>query len=184
MRTRLPVLVLVMAVLAIAGCGSSSKTGSSASSTSAGSTSPATTASSTTTPASTTASAGPPLSKSQLVARADAICKQLNAGLDSEKNKVRTQQDIIRVVALRVGLEQTALTELSKLTPSASMAQDYQQLLKTRQTLIEDTKKLGEDAAANNSKAETPVYVSSAALIRQMAKTAKHDGLTYCGALG
>jgi hypothetical protein len=180
MRTRLPALVLVAAVLAIAGCGGSSKTSSSSSSTNT--TSAGTTATSATTAAVTTSS-GPPLSKSQLVARAGAICKRVAAELNAAPSKLRSEQDVVHIAALRVGIEQKALTELSKLTPPASMKQGYQQLLTDRQTLIEDTKKIGEYSVANNGKAAQPLYVTSAGVLRQMEATAQRNHFKYCGKL-
>jgi hypothetical protein len=184
MRVRLSVLVPIVAVLAVTGCGSSSKAGSSASSTNAESTSAGTTATASTTPVSTTGGSGPPLSRSELVARADAICKPLNTELVSSKYKVKTLQDIARIAPQRAAAEQTALSVLSKLTPPSSMAQDYQKMLVARQTVIEDIRKLGEDAAANNMKAATPLYTSSATVIRHMGATATRNGFKYCGELG
>jgi len=193
MRTRLPVpvLVLVAATLAVAGCGGgSSKTMSgSANSTDTNSAATATTAPTTTTTSSTrTAStgsgSGKPLSRVVLIVRADAICKRLNAELDRTKNNISSQQDIVRIAPRRAAVEQTALTELGGLTPPNSMAADYQQMLATRQTLIEDIKKLGEDAATNNSGAESAVYSASTPLVHQMAAMALRDGFKYCGELG
>ncbi len=185
MRIRLPLFVLIVGVLALAGCGGSSKTGSSStsavntetSSTSSGSG----TATTSTTPVKV--ASGTPLSKSRLVAGADAICKRLSLELDAS-NKLRTQQDVIRAVQHRTAIEKAALVELSKLVPPTSLAKDYQKLLSARQTVIEDIKKLGEDVEAKNSSAEGPVYVSSGIVLRQMAATAKHSGFKYCGQLG
>jgi hypothetical protein len=184
MGIRVTTLILVAAVLAIAGCGGSSKNTTSNTSTRAGSTGTVSTSSSTTGAVSTTADTSKALSNARLVAQADAICKRLNTKLDNGNDNASTQQDIVRIAPQRAATEQTALNELSKLTPPASMADDYQQMLADRQTVIEDIKKLGDDAAANDSSAEIPVYKSSSAVTEQLATTAKRSGFRYCGEVG
>jgi hypothetical protein len=178
MRTRLPVFVLIAVTLAAGGCGGSKGGSSTASSTtvSGAGTSASSQVSSTAT------GSGKPLSAAQLVAKADAICAQLNTELD--RDHIRRQQDIARIVPHRVAAEQAALTALSILTPPASMAHDYRQMLATRRTLIEDTTKLGQAAAADGTNADTSLYASSTALVRQMATTAQRDGFKSCGKLG
>ena len=184
MHTRLPVLVLVVTVLSIAGCGGSGKASSnSVSSTDAGSTSAGATSASTTTPGTTAIASGTPLSRSRLIAKADAICQRLSAELSASPT-ISTKQELIAAASRRTALEQAALAELSKLTPPGSMAHDYQQLLAGRQTVIEDLKKLGEDTATGNTRAEDAVYASSASVIRQMAATAQRNGFKYCAKLG
>jgi hypothetical protein len=177
MHIRLPVFVLVAIALWTAGCGSSKTGSSSATSTAAQSTNASTSAATST----SVADSGV---RSQLIARADAICKQLNTTLRASKTIVSTRQQIVSVSARRVAIEQAALARLRKLTPPASMAQDYQGLLNARQTVVEDIKKLGEAAAAHNNTAQRPIYASSAIVTRQMAVTAKRDGFKYCGELG
>jgi hypothetical protein len=182
MRMWLSALILVAATLATTGCGGSKNESTATSSTAVSSiaTTSVTNASSPT--GSTGNGSGKPLSASQLVVKADAICAQLNIELN--KDRVRTEQDIVRVVPHRVTIEQAALAELSKLRPPISLARDYQQMLATRRTLIEDTSRLGSDAAAKDSQAVQVAFSSGTALIRQMAVTARRDGFKYCGQLG
>jgi hypothetical protein len=179
-------------MLLTAGCGGSSKAGTTnVASTNPGSTSTVSTnTGSTSTTASTTASttgsnsggSGKALTASQLVAKADAICGRANSELEvAEKNKVRTQQDVVRVAPERAGIERTAVTELSKLTPPASMSQDWNQIIAARKTLIEELTKLGEDAAAGNTKAEESLFTSSATVQRQLAAAAQRSGFKHCG---
>jgi hypothetical protein len=184
MRTRLPLPLSLLATIAfaVAGCGSGS---SQTASTSPGSTNPGTTSVSTTNTTATVAVAsGTPLSRTQIISRADAICRRLNAELDTAKSKISTQADIVHIAPQRAALEQSTLVLLSKLTPPASMAHDYQQILTDRQVLIEDLTKLGQDAAANNLSAEQPVFSSSAAVVSQLAVTGQRDGFKYCKQVG
>ena len=186
MSARLSLLVIVTGALAIAGCGgggvASKNVSSGAGSTVAADSSVATT--DTTSVSTTESSSTSPLSRSQLVARADTICRRLNAELGSAKYYIRTQQDVIRVAPLRAATETGALTELEKLTPPASVASAYQRMLVARHTLIEDIVKLGQDAAIRDKEAEMPLFASSAAVVRQMGLAARDSGFKYCSQLG
>jgi hypothetical protein len=177
MRTRVPALMLVAAMLSASGCGGS-KSGSGATTSSVAA--PSTTATGQTT--SSSVASGKPLSASELVAKADAICAQLNRELG--KDNIRSREDVLRVVPHRVAIEQAALTELSKLTPPAVIASGYRQILAARRTLIEETTKLGEYTQANNNRAMVPVYKSSVAVARRMALAAHHAGFKDCGRFG
>jgi hypothetical protein len=182
MRVWLSVLMLVAVTLSATGCGGSKGGTNTATSSAAASvaTTPITSASSQT--GATGNGSGKPLSASQLVARADAICARLNTKLG--RDVVHNQPEVARVAPHRAAIEQAALTELSRLLPPASMATDYQQMLAVRHTLIEDTIKLGIDAKAGYAQAERPVYSSSTALVGQMAATAQRNGFKHCGQLG
>ncbi|HEY5194245.1 MAG TPA: hypothetical protein VIJ39_10295 [Solirubrobacteraceae bacterium] len=180
--------MLVAVALAIAGCGGSGKTGSTdTSSTNAGST--GVTTATTTTGASSSPStvhlgSGPPLAASQLVAKADSICARLNTELAAAKDVVQNQEDVVRVAAQRGALEQRAIAELSKLTPPSSIAKDYEQIVTARQALLEQTKKLGEEAAAGNVSAEAPVSAATTSVVREMGEAAQRSGFGACGTLG
>ena len=137
----------------------------------------------TTTGSSSTGSGGV-LPASRFAVKADAVCSRLNADLIAAKDIIRTSQDIVRIAPQRAAAEQTALTELSKLKPPASMAQGYQQMLAARQALIEDTIRLGDYAATNNTKAGPPLFEASERVVRQMGAAARRIGLEDCGRIG
>ena len=180
MRTRLPVLMLIAAV-SLAGCGGSSKSSSSSSPATTTAASTETTAATTTSTATIAKGTGPPLSKSALASRANAICRQLNTYLNKPG---ANGSNITHIAAERGAAEQAALTKLSKLTPPASMAGDYEQMLKARQMVIEDLKKIGENATTGKTAADASVYASSALVLRQLAPNAQRNGFTYCGQIG
>lgn len=185
MRTRLSTLVLIATVLTVTGCGGgSSSTGSStASATGTGSTSTATTGASSTSP-STTAATGKALSAPRLVAQADAICGKLNQELAAAKDEYGTQAQAARVAAQRAGVEQTALNELSKLTPPTAIADDWQQMIADRRALIEDLNKASADATAKDLKAENAVLLVGTGLGPKMLAAADRGGFKGCGHVG
>jgi hypothetical protein len=119
-----------------------------------------------------------PLTRAELTAKANAICKTV-AGKFATKD-INNKQEIARVVPELAAFEQTALTELSKLIPPANLANDWKQFVAGAGTLAENTAKLGEYARANNLKAAGGLIASSEAVQRQMRATAKRDGIAEC----
>jgi hypothetical protein len=123
-------------------------------------------------------SSSKPLTRAELTAKANAICKTVTAKISSRS--VKTQQDIARVAGELASFEQTALTNLSKLVPPAELEDDWKQFVAGAQTLAENTAKLGEYAKTNNLKGAKGLITSSEATQRQMVAIAKRDGLTAC----
>ncbi len=123
-------------------------------------------------------SSSKPLTRAELTAKADAICKTVGAKLATKT--IKTQQDIARVAPELAGFEQSALAELGKLVPPATLANDWKQFVAGAQTLAENTAKLGEYAKASNLKAAKGLITSSEAVQLRMMAIAKRDGLTNC----
>lgn len=186
MRIRLSAFVLIATVFLIAGCGGgSSKTGSIATgSTSSDAAGVATTGGGTSSTTSTTAPAGKSLSALQLAAQADAICKRLNAELVAAKDRVTSQQEMVRITSQRAAVEQNALNELSKLTPPTAIAADWQQMISDRRTLIEDLNKISVAAEGKDVAAEGSVIRSSLGLEQQLLVAAERGGFKGCGKVG
>jgi hypothetical protein len=123
-------------------------------------------------------SSAKPLTRAELTAKADAICKTVTAKISSKS--IKTQQEVAHVAAELASFEQTALTDLSKLVPPTELEDDWKQFVAGAQTLAERTAKLGEYAKANNLKGAKGLITSSEATQRQMVTIAKRDGLTAC----
>ncbi|HTD57259.1 MAG TPA: hypothetical protein VK672_00040 [Solirubrobacteraceae bacterium] len=119
-----------------------------------------------------------PLTRAELTAKANAICKTVTVKLAG--HTIKTQSDIARVAVELAAFEQAALNELSKLVPPAELASDWKQFIAGAQTLAENTQKLGEYAKVNNLKGAHGLIVSSQAVQKQMVTIAKRDGLTGC----
>jgi hypothetical protein len=123
-------------------------------------------------------SSSKPLTRAELTAKANAICRTVAAKISSKS--ASTQQQIGRVAEELASFEQTALTNLSKLVPPAELESDWKQFVAGAQTLAENTAKLGEYAKANNLKAAKGLIRSSEATQKQMVTIAKRDGLHAC----
>ena len=123
-------------------------------------------------------SSSKPLTRAELTAKANAICKTVTAKISSRS--IKSQQDIARVAGELAGFEQTALTNLSKLVPPAELEDDWKKFVAGAQTLAENTAKLGEYAKMNDLKAAKGLIVSSEATQKEMVTIAKRDGLHAC----
>jgi hypothetical protein len=119
-----------------------------------------------------------PLTRAELAAKADAICKTVSAKLASKT--IKTQQDIARVAPELASFEQSALSDLSKLVPPAELENDWKQFIAGAQTLAENTSKLGEYAKTNNLKQARDLITSSQAVQQRMTTIARRDGLKSC----
>ncbi|HEX4837246.1 MAG TPA: hypothetical protein VFV03_01805 [Solirubrobacteraceae bacterium] len=121
-----------------------------------------------------------PLTRAELTAKADAICRTVIAKLKTKTKTINSQQDIARIAPELSALEQTALAELGKLVPPAELESDWKQFVAGAQTLADDTAKLGEYAKMKNLKAAKGLIDASVAVQHQMTATAKRDGLKDC----
>jgi hypothetical protein len=118
------------------------------------------------------------LMRGELIAKADAICSRVHA--EYHANGYRSIQDMARLAPRLASYEQTAVAELRKLTPPASMANDWRQIVAGAQTVASDTAKLGRYAKENNLKAATALYTASGQVERQALATARRDGFKAC----
>lgn len=119
-----------------------------------------------------------PLTRAQLIAKADTVCRRINKKLSS--TTIKSQQDIARIAPKLAEYEQEALADLSKLVPPASMANDWKEIVAGAQTLADNIAKLGEYAKANNLKGARSLIQSSTKIQQQIQATAKRDGFKDC----
>jgi hypothetical protein len=154
----------VAVALGAAGCG--------------GSKSPSQTTSSTNTSAARTAT-GPALTKAQLIAKADPICARLTA--ERLSHKIRSREDYLRVSAELEGSEHQALEEMQKLSPPASVASTWNQMLAGYKEISEDVAKVGQAAAANETAQLRPLIGNATALEAHVATLARSAGFKDCG---
>lgn len=171
--------VLVAAALAAGGCSAgASETESSQSPTlsHAGSTGSL--------PASSPPPSGDPLSRSQLIARADAICRGLDTKLATVNPASLSMHEIARFAPPRAVLERTAVAELSKLMPPASITRDWRQVIAYRSTLTNELFKLGSDAKANDAAGIRALAVSKKLVHQKLLTVATRDGFKYCSRVG
>jgi hypothetical protein len=171
---------LVATMLAASGCGGSSDSSKSSSKSSTHAESIA---------SSSTIALPPskPLTRAQLIAKADAICSRVNAKFASYASaKLPNGENLLSAKGLAeatpqlVSAEQSALAELHKLTPPAELTSAWKQMLSGAQTIAVGTTRVGEYAKANNLGGATSVLQSVADAERQAYAAAKEAGLVDC----
>jgi hypothetical protein len=126
-------------------------------------------------------SSSKPLTRAQLTAKANTICKKVTVKLQAATKKgVSTVQQIAHLAPELASYEETALVELGKLIPPAALESDWKTFISGAQTLAENTSKLGEYAKANNLKSARALIKSSTTTQQRMVAIAKRDNLKEC----
>jgi hypothetical protein len=121
-----------------------------------------------------------PLTRSELIAKANAICRRVY--IRRVALKITKQQDYARIEPQLAAYELAALAEMRKLTPPASMTSDWQQIIAGAQIIADLTKKFGEYAKAHELGRTRTLY-SMAAKVPPSLATAKRDGFSDCAQL-
>jgi hypothetical protein len=123
-----------------------------------------------------------PLTRAQLMSRANAICRSVKAKLEaaSKGQSANTPRQIERLTAKISGFEQTALAELGKLVPPRALEDDWKRFVAGAGMLAEDIAKVGEYAAAKNATAARQAIASAESTQKQLAVVAGRMGLKDC----
>jgi hypothetical protein len=152
----------MIAVLLAAGCGGSSKGTSNGS----------------------TASAS---AKSPMVARADAICKGMNAHRTAANKEVgavtsvAALKTVAEVAPFLQAFERSAIAELRKLTPPSELAPTWRKILAGTELLAEHAGKLGTEASAKNLKAVEVLIHEDQKSEKELIPIAAKAGFKHCG---
>jgi hypothetical protein len=165
--------ILAAALLATTGCGGSGgarPTGSTRR--------PAGSATSRTVPAQSHSSSDP-AAASALIAKADAICRRANHELAASPPHLEASQ-IARSAPRNAALETRAVAELAKLTPPASLALDFRQIIAYRRTLAGELIKLARSAKANDARGMQALAASKKQVHRKLSELATRNGFKDC----
>lgn len=122
--------------------------------------------------------------RSQLIARADAICRRLNTKIAAHKPANLGLAEIARGAPRNAAFEKTALEELRKLTPPASMARDWRRMIAYRILLMEELVELGRYAKAKDARGIKTLTASKKRLHGKLFTTATHGGFKVCPQIG
>jgi hypothetical protein len=136
---------------------------------------------------STSTGAGQPRpahASSPLVAKADAICNELNRRLAAEHVASTDDHELARITPVSAFLEEQAIHELSALTPPASLAHDWQQMMGYRRTLARELTELGRAAKAKDEPGVQGLIASKKLVHHKLELLATHAGLVACARLG
>lgn len=157
MTFKLPLLALTILALALAGCGSSDSSNG----------------------GSDDAAAPEPLTKTELIAQADAICKEMQTKIDAIKEPESIDQ-LANAIDEQIELSGPAIKELQALTPPENLATQYESWTDKLDQLQTETEKI-RDAAKSGSEEQVNEIVSGAESINTEAdKIGKEIGFKVC----
>jgi hypothetical protein len=127
--------------------------------------------------------AGPGVARTDVIARADAICKRLNTEF-AESRPIRTMADIARSVPHRAAVELRVVEELSALAVPAGRIQGLKRIIAYRKALAQELAELGMRAKRDDSAAVQTLGKSKARLHKKLREAARAAGFTECGSTG
>jgi hypothetical protein len=116
-----------------------------------------------------------PLTREELIAKADAICRPVIARVDYGKI---TPARIVRFASQLAAAEERASAQLAKLIPPATMTEEWKQIVHGFQRTAQDFRKLG---IPTNAKGEGGVFEPLYEVSRQRAWVARVAGFKDCG---
>jgi hypothetical protein len=146
--------------------------------------SPATTATDGTPTSSGVAAGGGTLSKTQLIAKADTICKRLDKEIADASPVGLEPRKIAAVAPPHVAAERVALKELGMLKAPAAMAGDWRQIIAYRRTLAAELAKLGSAARAGDLTTIIALAGSKLHEHKLLSALATRDGFKDCSKVG
>lgn len=128
----------------------------------------------------TTTTSGKALSNSGMIAKADAVCARFKAKLAAVRGNIETMGDIVSAGTKQGAIQRAEIAELSKLTPSGSLASKWHQVLNMRRLLIEEFNQIVTAARANNKEDVDSALTASAGVEKQIYTITLHDGFPSC----
>jgi hypothetical protein len=130
------------------------------------------------------------LTRTELIAKADPVCRRINAEITYYTNLTPSNsQDLVSASAVARAAPRISLTEhaaqasLEKLTPPSAMAGDWKQIVAGVQTLAEDTQQLGVSIQAKNTSRTIALTSSASGTLQRVHTLAAQDGFHDCAKL-
>ncbi|GAC1434487.1 MAG: hypothetical protein NVSMB51_01780 [Solirubrobacteraceae bacterium] len=124
-------------------------------------------------------SSAAPLSKSDFVARGNAVCTRVNTGIRGV-GRTTTAADVVREAPKVHAIEQRGVGDLRRLSPPREFATDWSRMLGDLQMLTDNTAKIGDAARRNDAAAAGTIAKASSAIAAQVNTLALKLGLTSC----
>jgi hypothetical protein len=180
LSTSIAALVVVVSILAVSGCGHTATTTSSnsiPSKTSSGAGSGS--ANATTSETTVATGSSRPLAKIQFTTNANAICKRMHAQLLTINNKGK-KPTAEQAFSQAATYQRIALSQFQKLNPPTEFTDDWNQMLSTLRTLVNDTTRYVEYVKTRKMGEANRVANSYGSTKSQGIAAAKHDGLREC----
>jgi hypothetical protein len=123
-------------------------------------------------------------SSSGFIARAEPICRALNAELTKVGAKSTSLTEVARVVPRHVSQERTALLTLERLKPPSAVAGSWRKMLADRRALADQLAKLAEAAQHNEAAAVKALTASKETTHAELARVGRKAGFNDCAQVG
>jgi hypothetical protein len=120
-----------------------------------------------------------PLTRAQLVSRANALCTQLHNKM-KQVGPAKTTQDLAHLAHKLAGFEQQQLEAMHKLTPPASLASDWKQMLQGAEDIAEAAGTLSTDVQLKKDKAAGEALKQAGKVQQHIKPITERDGFTSC----
>ena len=118
---------------------------------------------------------------SQLIARADAVCKRLNNEIAATPPGMQDSPlKLSRNALQHAALERKAVSDLSRLTPPASLAHDWAQILADTRRLAAELTTLGRYWKLDEKQRISALGASKKHIHTELSAIASHDGFKDC----
>jgi hypothetical protein len=127
------------------------------------------------------------LTRDQLIAAAEPICRRLDRALSATENAKPSadanarMREIVRIDPSHAVLEQKVATELAKLSPPPSLAHDWAQIVSYRSRLAGELARLARAAARKDTTEVNGLAKSKKEVHVLLRKLATRDGFKECG---
>lgn len=109
----------------------------------------------------------------------NALCTQLHAKM-KQVGPAKTTQDLAEVARKLAGFEQQQLEAMHKLTPPASMAADWKQMVQGAEEIAEAAGTLSTDVQLKKDKAAGEALKQVGSVEQHIKPIAEKDGFTSC----
>lgn len=120
-----------------------------------------------------------PLTRAQLVSHANALCTQLHHKVE-QAGPAKTAQDVAHLAHKFAGFEQQQLEAMHKLTPPASLASDWKQMLQGAEEIAEAAGTLSTDVQLKNKKAAGEALKQVSKVEQHIRPITERDGFSSC----
>jgi hypothetical protein len=123
-----------------------------------------------------------PLTRAQLVSKANSLCSHVQAKMKAA-GVAKTTQEYAKIAKKLAGFEQQQLESMRKLKPPPSMASDWKQMIEGAEEITEDAGTLSTDIQLKKDKAAGAVLQQIGAEEKKLAPIVQRDGFHSCSQL-
>ena len=126
------------------------------------------------------AGCGGGLSKDELVAKGDAICKRVNTRMAKEPDP-KSATDLERLAKRTVEISDPAIKDMEKLEPPSELESDFENFLASLKRQRNLTKKIGEAAAEGDTAKVQQIGADAQSAQEEYRRITGKIGFKQCG---